>query len=240
MNILLVITGLGMGGAETQTVSLADQFAARGHNVTIAYILKPAIVLPRSEKVNVFWLEGEKSAFSMAKAYINLAKIINQFKPDVVHSHMFHANILSRLARLISRVPRLICTAHNTNEGGKLRMLAYRVTHALGDEFTNVSQEAVEAFEHKKAAPVGHMLSTHNGIDTQRLSFNPVAVIKEFFFSFGQLKKSFSLPIIRNDAHLSLLVAWHQFHTAPIFLRCSSTRAESVASSLASRGSGVA
>ena len=175
MNILLVITGLGMGGAETQTVSLADQFAARGHNVTIAYILKPAIVLPRSEKVKVFWLEGEKSAFSMAKAYVNLAKIINQFKPDVVHSHMFHANILSRLARLISRVPRLICTAHNTNEGGKLRMLAYRVTHALGDEFTNVSQEAVEAFEHKKAAPVGHMLSTHNGIDTQRLSFNPVA-----------------------------------------------------------------
>jgi hypothetical protein len=41
-------------------------------------------------------------------------------------------------------------------------------------------------------------------------------------------------------AHLGLLVAGLHFHTAPIFLRCSSTRAASVATSPVSCGSGVA
>lgn len=175
MKILLVITGLSMGGAENQVVNLADSFASRGHKVTLAYILEPALVLPRSEQVKVVWLGGTKSTLGMVKAYANLVKLIQQTKPDVLHSHMFHANILSRLARLGSKVPRLVCTAHNTNEGGKMRMLAYRMTDKLAHEFTNVSQEAVESFERVKAAPVGRMLATHNGIDTQRFCFNPVA-----------------------------------------------------------------
>ena len=39
------------------------------------------------------------------------------------------------------------------------------------------------------------------------------------------------VPLFGNDANLCLLVARPQFHTAPIFLRCSSTRAASVATS---------
>lgn len=140
MKVLLVITGLGMGGAENQVANLADAFASRGHKVTLAYILEPTLVLPRSEQVKVVWLGGTKSTLGMVKAYANLAELIKQSKPDVLHSHMFHANILSRLARLVSKVPRLVCTAHSNNEGGKVRMLAYRMTDKLAHEFTNVSQ----------------------------------------------------------------------------------------------------
>lgn len=175
MKILLNITGLAMGGAENQVTDLADALVLRGHEVTLAYILEPALVLPRSEQVQVVWLGGDKSILGMVRAHVNLVRLIKQSKPDVVHSHMFHANILSRLARLVSKVPRLVCTAHSNNEGGKMRMLAYRMTDRLADEFTNVSQGAVESFERKKAAPVGRMLVTHNGIDTQRFCFNPVA-----------------------------------------------------------------
>lgn len=164
-----------MGGAENQVASLADSLASRGHRVTLAYILKPVLVSPRSEQVKVVWLGGAKSISGMVKAYINLAKLITQFKPDVVHSHMFHANILSRLAILVGGGARLVCTAHSNYEGGKLRMLAYRITDRLADEFTNVSQAAVEAFERKKAAPAGRMLATHNGIDAQRFSFSSAA-----------------------------------------------------------------
>lgn len=175
MKILLLVTGLAMGGAENQVVSLADKFISRGHKVVLAYMLQPARVLPCNEQVEVVWLGGTKSILGIAKAYFKLVKVVRQFKPDVLHSHMFHANLLSRLVTLVSNVQRLVCTAHNTNEGGKLRMLAYRLTDRLADEFTNVSEEAVKAFEQKKAAAVGRMLVTHNGIDTQRFSFSPVA-----------------------------------------------------------------
>lgn len=107
MKILLVITGLGMGGAENQVVNLADSFASRGHKVTLAYILEPALVLPRSEQVKVVWLGGTKSTLGMVKAYANLVKLIKQSKPDVLHSHMFHANILARAALLLTSVPNI-------------------------------------------------------------------------------------------------------------------------------------
>lgn len=48
-------------------------------------------------------------------------------------------------------------------------MIAYRLTDFLADIFTNVSNEAVEAFEAKGAAPP-EVLAVYNGIDTQKFS----------------------------------------------------------------------
>lgn len=171
MNILLIITGLGMGGAEHVVVNLADELVKRGHQVKIAYLTGQALVLPESPSIEVIsiGMAGAKSFFS---AYFKLRSLIKSFKPDVVHSHMVHANILSRLVRLTVNIPKLICTAHNTSEGGKLRMLAYRLTDKLADISTNVSEEAVAAFVSKGAVKPGRMLAVANGIDTAKFSFN--------------------------------------------------------------------
>lgn len=172
MNILFLITGLAMGGAENQVVAVADNLERRGHKVTLAYILQPALIVPQSKNIDVIWLGGDKSFLGMAKALFSFTRLVKKIKPDVVHSHMFHANVLARVARLFAPVPWLVCTAHNTNEGGRLRMLIYRATHKLANVFTNVSQDSVTAFEAKKAAPKDTMLVTHNGIDTDKFSFS--------------------------------------------------------------------
>ena len=171
MRIALVITGLGIGGAENVVVALADSLAERGHQVLIAYLTGEALFLPKNANVTVVGL-GMKSGLDIAKAYFSLGKTLREFKPDVIHSHMFHANIMARLIRLTVNIPRLICTAHSSNEGGKLRMLAYRVTDHLADISTNVSEEAVDAFIKKRAVKSGKMISIHNGISTQKFKFD--------------------------------------------------------------------
>lgn len=88
---------------------------------------------------------------------------------------MYHANILARATRLFAKTPRLICTSHSNNEGGKLRMLSYRLTNCLADVFTNVSDDAVKAFEGNGAVAKGKMLSVANGIDTDFFQFSPEA-----------------------------------------------------------------
>ena len=88
---------------------------------------------------------------------------------------MFHANIFSRLLRLFVKMPVLICTAHNKNEGGKLRMFIYRITDWLATISTNVSQEAVDAFIEQKATKPGRMLPFYNGIDTGLFSYRETA-----------------------------------------------------------------
>lgn len=174
MKILLVITGLAMGGAEHVVVNLADALVARGHSVKIAYLTGEALVLPQSIDVEVVAI-GMQGAKSFLPAYFKLRSLVKKFKPDVVHGHMFHANFITRLLRLSTSIPKVISTAHSNNEGGKLRMLAYRLTDKLADAFTNVSQDAVDTFVAKGAAPQGRMLSVVNGIDVEKFKFDAAA-----------------------------------------------------------------
>lgn len=168
MNILLVITGLGIGGAEKQVCDLADKFFQLGYQVKLVS-LSPSFseqTLPKSNQIEIIYLNMLKTPIELIKAYLKLRKLIKSFNPDVVHSHMFHANLMTRIVRLFTKINRLICTAHNTNEGGSLRMNLYRFTNFLSDLNTNVSQEAVEAFIEKKAVKKNQMVAMGNGIDT--------------------------------------------------------------------------
>jgi glycosyltransferase involved in cell wall biosynthesis len=174
MKILLLITGLGMGGAEKVVTSLADSLADGGHVVLIAYLTGVALVVPRNPAVRIIDL-GVKSGKDIFQAYFKLRRLVVDFRPDVVHSHMVHANILARLLRLTTPIPRLICTAHSSNEGGHLRMMAYRVTDVLADLSTNVSDVAVAAFVALKAVKPGRMIAVHNGISTNAFAFSPSA-----------------------------------------------------------------
>ncbi len=167
MKILYTITGLSLGGAEKVVVDLADQMVKRGHTVCIAYLKGNIVVKPKSENVQMISL-GLESPKKLLKALYNFRQLIRKFKPDVVHAHMVHANIFARLARLMCKIPKLICTAHNSNEGGKIRMLAYRYTNWLSDFNTNVSQEATDSLIQKGAFDQGNLHTVYNGIDLSK------------------------------------------------------------------------
>ncbi|HAW22580.1 MAG TPA: glycosyl transferase family 1 [Pseudomonas sp.] len=175
MKILMVITGLGIGGAERQVIDLAERLSQLGSTVKIAYLTGPVLVQPIMHNIELIPLHAEKSVLGLFYAKRRLVALVNGFRPDVVHSHMVHANLLARLARIFSKRTRLVCTAHSTDEGGRLRMLAYRVTDPLADLSTNVSAQAVAQFRRKGAVPSGKMIPVSNGIDTQKFKYDVIA-----------------------------------------------------------------
>ncbi|MBP1491303.1 MULTISPECIES: glycosyltransferase [Acinetobacter calcoaceticus/baumannii complex] len=179
MNILYLITGLGGGGAEKVVADLADQMYLRGHHVKIAYLKGEAIVRPESNNIELVCLELNKIT-QFRSAFKNFKTVIEQFKPDIVHAHMVHANIFARLARKYVSFPRLICSAHSNNEGGRFRMLAYKYTHKLADVTTNVSKNASHSFEKLGAVPIGEITTVYNGIDLKKFEkFNSNILLKE-------------------------------------------------------------
>lgn len=171
MKVVFVITGLGMGGAETQVCNLADEFIGKGYDVTLVYLYGDVVVSPKSELVKVVSMGLTKTPISLFNVFINLVKLINKIKPDIVHSHMVHANILTRFTNIFCRVPVLISTAHNSNEGGLMRMIAYRLTDRLATITTNVSQDSVKSFIDKKAVARDRIICIPNGIDVD--TFDP-------------------------------------------------------------------
>lgn len=172
MRILLNITSLGVGGAERLVTGLADCFAESGHQVVVAAFHGEIELRPAHPAILVVSLGMRRSPWGVLAALWRLRRVIESFRPDVVNSHLVHANILTRLLRLVTRMPRLVSSAHNTNEEGRGRMLAYRLTDCLADISSNVSEEAVSAFEEQGALRPGRMVAIHNGVDTTVFSFN--------------------------------------------------------------------
>ncbi|EPG1716842.1 glycosyltransferase [Morganella morganii] len=171
MKILLVITGLGMGGAEKQVCALANNLS-KNHSVAIISLSGDNIINKPDISIPIYSLDMKKNPLSLFKSFLKIKKIINDFKPDIVHSHMFHANIFTRISSIFSKMPVLISTAHNSNEGGTLRMLLYRYTDRFASLSTNVSQEGVDVFIKKKASSKNRMILMHNGIDTDKFKFD--------------------------------------------------------------------
>ncbi len=167
----MVITSLGVGGAEKVVTSLADQLVELGHEVVIAYLTGEALIVPKNDSIKLINLKVN-SALGLGAAYIKLRHLIKDFEPDVVHSHLVHANILCRMLRPTTTIPRLISSAHNTNEEGRSRIIAYRLTDRLTDISTNVSEEAVEAFIEQNAVRPEKMLTLHNGISTTEFAYS--------------------------------------------------------------------
>ncbi|NUE93458.1 glycosyltransferase [Acinetobacter seifertii] len=199
MKILFVVTGLAGGGAEKIVTELADKMSSRGYQVKIAYLKGTIVVKPNNSSIELICLGLEKLT-DIKKAYDNYKRLVLSFKPNIVHAHMVHANIFARISRVFLPVPRLICSAHSNNEGGRFRMLAYKYTHKLADVTTNVSKNASRSFEKLGAVPIGEITTVYNGIDLKKF---------EKFNSNISLKEELSI-----DVQTPIFLAVGRFHDA--------------------------
>ena len=165
-SILFIINVLTRGGAEIQVLRLARGMKSRGWTVTVVSMIEPeALAEPFIESgIDVLCL-GMHPGMPNPMAILRLRKIIAERQPDVIHSHILHANILARITRMLSSFPVLVCTAHNIKESGKRLEKLYRYTDGLADLTTNVSQAGVDRYISASLAPADRIRFIPNGLD---------------------------------------------------------------------------
>ena len=164
--LLFVITDLDYGGAERQLVLLASRLVKRGWQVKVVSILPPRAFVDDLKKVGVeVETLGITHKWQFLLAWIRLRKIIAEWKPQIVHSFMVHANILSRLVKLCDKQYKLICSIRNIKEGGRIREWLYRLTDPFCDLTTHVSRQGVRRYVAIGAVSSKKIISLPNGID---------------------------------------------------------------------------
>ena len=172
MKALLIATGLFPGGAERVVLETVRGLLKAGHSAAVVSLQAE----PAGEKrtiVNELERLGIRPYFlnlSLRRAYrfFTLVRIIRREAPDVVHSHLMHANLAARLVRLFLRFP-LINTVHIAERRRKLSVKLFflldRLTVRLCDIYTAVSQAAARFHERKCGLPSGSILTVYNGSD---------------------------------------------------------------------------
>lgn len=174
--VAYLITSSGMGGgAEREVCHLARVFGRRGWEVAALSMLpleRPVSDL-ETEGIQTETL-GMRRGIPDPRALIRLRDFVRRWQPDVLHAHMVHANLLARLSRLLVRIPTVISTMHNQDEGSQWRYLAYRLTDRLSDVTTTVSQVAMTEAVRRGAVPRGAIRLVPNGISTGEYVRDPL------------------------------------------------------------------
>lgn len=105
LNILHVIPLIGCGGAEVLLGDIVEKQFKKGHNVVIC-CLHPFHPTFENYVKSQFLLENIKIVFLQTRVKFSLKgktkiigkdykKLINQFKPNIVHSHLFEAELVA-------------------------------------------------------------------------------------------------------------------------------------------------
>ena len=116
MNILVVTTGLGYGGAERMLLNLTREWTAAGHDVHIVVLADDVALSSEFEacgaQVQPFKLKRGLSAFLGLPAIVRAIRIK---KPDIVQTWMPHADLLGGIAARLAGVKELFWGLHHAD-----------------------------------------------------------------------------------------------------------------------------
>ncbi|MFW6286966.1 MAG: glycosyltransferase, partial [Candidatus Sumerlaeota bacterium] len=99
MRVLHIITGLGVGGAETMLLKLLEAFDPQDYECVVISLTGDGPMRERIEGVGVpvhFVQAG--SLLRLPFALYRLRKMIREAKPDVIQTWMYHADLFGGLA----------------------------------------------------------------------------------------------------------------------------------------------
>jgi glycosyltransferase involved in cell wall biosynthesis len=164
MKILFVVTELGEGGAENALGHVASGLFRLGHGIHVVCLFNGDGAVAerlRSADIDVDCIDVD-GATKLPAGVTRLRKIIQAFAPDVIHSWLFHANLLSRLV-----IPKGIPLV------ASLRVVEPRKSHVWLDSLTRsrVSHcicvsDAVRNFATEQIGiEAAHCTTIENGVD---------------------------------------------------------------------------
>ncbi|MEZ2578457.1 glycosyltransferase [Buttiauxella ferragutiae] len=112
--------------------------AEGGNDITLISLGSCGQVSPSNINITIYELSLKK-IISFINTHQKIRTLIKHIQPDVVHSHMIHDNIISRLLRDTLNMAFLISSAHSNNDGGLASIVSYGITDRLSNISTNVS-----------------------------------------------------------------------------------------------------
>lgn len=174
ITVLSLTSSMDIGGAEKQISLSYDKLAEKGIDIQIICLrpLGPMGERLKDSPVDVISLKLDNKYKLLYKFPLLFYQILKS-QPDIIHSHMYHSNILSRLLSLFFPSVKSVSTVHSTYEtNGRnhpevtIRELLYRVTDVLSDLTTFVSKSSRRRYIDIKAVDKTKSMVIYNGIDT--------------------------------------------------------------------------
>ncbi len=179
INLMHIIGRLPVGGAENLLLTVARNIDRDRFNLTVCCLDGEGRVAEkiRQEGFRVVCLGGARRRHLYRKVF-GLMKILRQEEIDIVHTHLYQADLWGRLIALLAGVPVVCRTEHGDVSSFKNKPFYFRAAEysgfnsmldRLGAGVIFISDAQKRAFE-KHGRNTGEHFLIHNGIDTDKFS----------------------------------------------------------------------
>jgi L-malate glycosyltransferase len=144
--VLFLITSSGVGGAERVLENVISRIDRTRFEPILCSLREPGAmahgVAASGVRVESLGLRDAARAADIVRGARRLARLLDRERIDLVHSFLYRANVLARLAaRFSSRHP-IVLTGHHSltpPPSGRIGVWAERLTHRLSDRCVAVS-----------------------------------------------------------------------------------------------------
>jgi glycosyltransferase involved in cell wall biosynthesis len=175
LSIVYILPCLEMGGAERVVTDLIKNLDPK------IFACQLICLKPITSAISVLEQELTQAGFKPLiigrnqrldlLALFRLYRFFRKQKPDIVHTHLFSADIYGRIIARLARVPVVISTIHNINIAeGKKRRLIRRWTKFLVTMTVAVSQFVKDYVLEYDRVSTNKLMVIHNGIDIFKFS----------------------------------------------------------------------
>lgn len=163
MKILYVITELHEGGAENALWEVAHRLHQKGHGVRVVCLFgDDGAVAQRLRTAGISVASLGIAHVQQSPKIRHLRPIVHEFRPDLIHTWLFHANVLCRF--VIPRKLPLVCGLRVVDPRGIHRLLD-RLTRARVSVYTCVSAEVARFAVESLGAQPAQCTVIGNGVD---------------------------------------------------------------------------
>ena len=171
IKIVFVITSTGVGGAEKMLYHTSILLDPARYCTSICSLKEKGEIARDMEEAGVevhclTMADGDQFGgwFASLTALFRLTRYLLQMRPTIVHSFLFRANILSRIAAFFARVPLVISSVRVMGGEKKYYLTVEKITSFLVDHYITVSESVKDHLIRKANLPPEKITTVYNGV----------------------------------------------------------------------------
>ena len=173
IRLCLLITELRPAGAERCVYELARRLDRARFDVRVAALRGGAVadaLQAAGVPTHVLGVRGKWDAGKL----LTLARLLRQWRIELLHTHLFHADVAGRLAACMAGVPHLVHTVHVAEERFRPWQFAWaRLAAGRCDRIVCVSGDVADWHAARSGLPMSKYRVIHNGVDVEAFATAP-------------------------------------------------------------------
>jgi glycosyltransferase involved in cell wall biosynthesis len=177
LNILQIVDGFRMGGAETKLCELIERMDTTKFNSHLANVGPAGPLDSRFNALEVPIYKCQRKHGFDIKPVFQLRRIMQEQKIDIVQTTLFWADVVGSIAARLAKVPVVLSWETVTHEGDTYhdkwqRKAGYNLAMKFTDGVVAVSHEVKNSLIKRRGLPPEMIHVIHYGVDLEKFSSN--------------------------------------------------------------------